>query len=178
MGCDGKFVQGWFHSNAAGMTATPKEGLNYKKAEPPYIKAVKSPDNSPEIPADERDWEYRAPKGKVLEALKTIGKPVNNFSTVTISGKGESGRAISLSFDGTQVSAPDFRIAIGSTEMKSTLLDRVDIEGDQIVFKGRGYGHGVGMSQWGAYKMAKDGRKAGDIISHYFDGVGIVNMWK
>jgi stage II sporulation protein D len=43
----GKFVKGWFHSNAAGKTATPKEGLNYKKGDPPYIKSVESPDDSP-----------------------------------------------------------------------------------------------------------------------------------
>lgn len=175
---EGKFAQGWFHSNAAGVTATAKEGLNYKKANPPYIKVVKSPDDSPEIPADEKSWEYRAPKGKVLEALNVMGKPLKDFGKVSMGDKGKSGRTVTLSFDGTKVSAPDFRIAIGSTEMKSTLLDKVELQGDQVVFKGRGYGHGVGMSQWGAYKMAKEGKKVKEIIAHYFDGVGIVDMWK
>ena len=60
--------------------------------------------------------------------------------------------------------------------MKSTLLDAVELQGDQVVFKGRGYGHGVGMSQWGAYKMARRARKL-DIIAHYFQGVTIEKMW-
>ncbi|MFY9278329.1 MAG: SpoIID/LytB domain-containing protein [Caldicoprobacterales bacterium] len=174
---DGKFAQGWFHSNAAGKTATAKEGLNYKKENPPYIKMVDSPDDSTEIPDDEASWEYRASKAKVLEALKSMGKSLKDINSVSIGQKGESGRAVTLSFDGTEVSAPDFRIAIGSTEMKSTLLDAVELQGDQVVFKGRGYGHGVGMSQWGAYKMAKEGKKAGDIIAHYFQGVTIEKMW-
>ncbi len=174
---EGNFAQGWFHSNAAGITATAKEGLNYKKSNPPYIKSVKSPDDSPEIPDDERNWEYRASKGQVLKALKTMGKSLKDITKVSIADKGESGRTVNLDFDGTKVSAPDFRIAIGSTEMKSTMLDAVEVQGDQVVFKGRGYGHGVGMSQWGAYKMANQGKKAKDIISHYFEGVSIVNMW-
>lgn len=174
---DGKYAQAWFHSNAAGKTATAKEGLNYKKENPPYIKMVDSPDDSPEIPDDEVYWEYSVPKAKVIEALNTMGKSLKDFASVSIGQKGESGRAVTLSFDGTEVSAPDFRIAIGSTEMKSTLLDSVELQGDQVVFKGRGYGHGVGMSQWGAYKMAKEGRKAQDIIAHYFQGVDIVKMW-
>lgn len=175
---EGKFAKGWFHSNAAGKTATPKEGLNYKKDNPTYIKPVKSPDDSDKIPADENNWEYKAPKAKVIEALGTMGKPIKDFSKVSISEKGQSGRAVTLAFDDTRVSAPDFRVALSSTDMKSTMLDKVEMEGDQVVFKGRGYGHGVGMSQWGAFKMAEEGKKAEEILSHYFEGIKIVDMWK
>lgn len=41
------------------------------------------------------------------------------------------------------------------------------------VAKGRGFGHGVGMSQYGAYGMAKKGRSHGQILRHYFKGVKI-----
>lgn len=174
----GKFVKGWFHSNAAGKTATPKEGLNYKKGDPPYIKSVESPDDSPKIPSDESNWVYKTSKAKIIEALGSMGKPVKDFSKVSIAEKGPSGRATVLAFDDTRVSAPDFRVALSSTELKSTMLDAVEMQGDQVVFKGRGYGHGVGMSQWGAYKMAEEGKKAEEILSHYFQGIEIVNMWK
>lgn len=175
---EGKFAQGWFHSNAAGITADAKEGLNYKEANPSYIKKVKSSDDAPEIPADEKNWEYKASKAKILEALRSMGKNLESFDKVSIAEKGESGRALTLSFDDANVSAPDFRIALGSTEMKSTLLDSIELQGDQVIIKGQGYGHGVGMSQWGAYKMAKEGMKAKDIIDHYFRGVSVINMWK
>ena len=107
-----------------------------------------------------------------------MGKPIKDFSKVSIAEKGPSGRTTVLAFDDTRVSAPDFRVALSSTDLKSTMLDAVEMQGDQVVFKGRGYGHGVGMSQWGAYKMAEEGKKAEEILSHYFQGIEIVNMWK
>ena len=44
-------------------------------------------------------------------------------------------------------------------------------------FAGRGYGHGVGLSQWGAYALAEQGEDAEAIIRHYFRGVEIVPRW-
>lgn len=41
----GNYIKAWFHSHAGGITATAKEGLNFKEAEPPYIKVTKSPDS-------------------------------------------------------------------------------------------------------------------------------------
>ena len=46
-----------------------------------------------------------------------------------------------------------------------------------VTFSGRGFGHGVGMSQWGAYAMAEKGDSAEDIIRHYFQNVDIVKLW-
>lgn len=47
------------------------------------------------------------------------------------------------------------------------------IEGDRISFSTRGYGHGVGMSQWGANLMAADGKTAEQIVTHYYQGVQV-----
>ncbi len=47
---------------------------------------------------------------------------------------------------------------------------------DRLLFKGSGYGHGLGMSQWGAKKMAEEGRSWEEIIKHYFNGVEVVNI--
>jgi len=44
-------------------------------------------------------------------------------------------------------------------------------EGNEIHLEGKGYGHGVGMSQWGAYIMAREGFSYGDILRHYYYGV-------
>jgi stage II sporulation protein D len=174
---DGRFAYTWFHSNAAGKTATALEGMNYKEENPPYIKVVDSPDDSRDIPEDEKNWTVEFPKSKVLQALEKIGRPMEDLNSVSIGEKGPSGRAMTIKFNDGEVPAPELRIALGSTELKSTLLDGVSINGDNVVFKGRGYGHGVGMSQWGAYSMAKDGKKAKDIINHYFKGVDLIKMW-
>ena len=47
----------------------------------------------------------------------------------------------------------------------------------KVTFAGSGYGHGVGMSQWGAYQMASEGSTAPEIIHHYFKDVELVNAW-
>lgn len=174
----GKFVRTWFHSNAGGKTATPQEGLNFKEGQTPYIQVVDSPDTGENVDAEAIKWTASFPKAKVLSALKEAGRPVNDFSKVSIGEKGPSGRALTIQFDGAKVPAPELRLALGSTEMRSTLIDSIALEGDKLVVSGRGYGHGVGMSQWGAYVMAEEGKKAEDIINHYYKDVDIVKMWK
>lgn len=175
---DGDYAHAWFHSNAGGRTATAVEGLNFKDGNPPYIRVVNSPDESPSVPAEERIWTVDFSKEEVLRAARNVGKPIEDFSKIGIGNKGPSGRAMVILLDNTEVPAPELRIALGSTKMKSTMLNEVKIEGQRVVFKGRGYGHGGGMSQWGAYGMAKQGKKAQDIIHHYFKGVDIIKMWQ
>lgn len=62
--------------------------------------------------------------------------------------------------------------------MKSTLLDSVEVENGTVTMEGRGFGHGVGLSQWGAYGMAEDGAEAEEIVRHYFQNVDIVRLWE
>lgn len=173
----GRFARTWFHSNAGGKTATPVEGLNFKDQAPPYIQVVDSPDMTEAVEADAKSWEASFSKAKVLEALKAAGKPVEDFKSVSIGEKGPSGRAVTIAFDDTKVSAAELRLALGTTDMRSTLLDSISLEGDSIKMSGKGYGHGVGMSQWGAYNMAQNKKTAEDIINHYYKDIDIVKLW-
>ncbi|TMZ49999.1 SpoIID/LytB domain-containing protein, partial [Klebsiella pneumoniae] len=50
------------------------------------------------------------------------------------------------------------------------------IEGGRIRFRSKGYGHGVGMSQWGANLLAHQGKSAEDIVRHYYRGVEIGSL--
>lgn len=175
---NGEFTKTWFHSNAGGITADAKEGLNYKEENPPYIVSVESPDTGEEVPADERAWTASFPKEKIVEALGKMGSNVTDFKKVSIGKKGPSGRVVTLMFDDSEVSAADFRVALDSMVMKSTLLDNLEYADNKLTIEGRGYGHGVGMSQWGAYFMAKEGKSFEEILTHYFKGVKIANMWK
>ena len=65
-----------------------------------------------------------------------------------------------------------------STKMRSCLWESLRVEDGQVQMSGKGYGHGVGMSQWGAYAMAKEGRTAEEIVTHYFNGVSIDQAWE
>jgi stage II sporulation protein D len=69
----------------------------------------------------------------------------------------------------------NFRIKIGETKLKSTLF-QIKPYRNGIVAKGNGYGHGVGMSQWGANRMARAGFSYRDILKHYYRGVRIVGL--
>ena len=46
-----------------------------------------------------------------------------------------------------------------------------------IFIAGKGYGHGVGMPQWGAYGMAEEGHTAEEIVAYYFQNVAIEKLW-
>lgn len=172
----GKPAQTWFHASAGGITATAKEGLDYKKAEPPYIQSVQSPDDL--APADVQNWTAAFTKKQVMDVLAKQGQNVSSIDSIAIGQKGPSGRTTMLVINNNiNISGPEMRIGLGSTELKSMLLDKVSIEGDKVIFTGKGYGHGVGMSQWGANKLATQGKTPAEIIGQYFKGVTIEKRW-
>lgn len=85
-----------------------------------------------------------------------------------------SGRAVRLLWTDTAgntqtIRGNDFRLAIGPRLVRS-LLFSVEMRGDDLVFEGRGYGHGVGMSQWGAKTMAEHGMDYAAILQYYYPG--------
>ena len=62
--------------------------------------------------------------------------------------------------------------AIGARTVRSTRYD-VSLQGDEYVFTGGGFGHGVGMSQFGAVGQARAGRSYREILAHYFVGTDV-----
>ena len=79
--------------------------------------------------------------------------------------------------DGEAVNAAALRLALGSTVMRSTLLTELRAEDGVVHMAGKGYGHGVGMPQWGAYALAKAGKKGEEIALHWYDGLHIATLW-
>lgn len=71
----------------------------------------------------------------------------------------------SISFD--TVPSP-YQLHNGSVFTRAVLIP------EQILFRGRGVGHGVGLSQWGAQGMALDGRSYEDILKHYYTGIDLI----
>ena len=173
----GELPYAWFHAHSGGLTARAKEGLDYEKAEPGYTQCVKGMEND-EAPAEAAHWQASFSMDEVMAAAKASGVTVDKVESIAIGQRGESGRAKTLLISGKSVSAPAFRIAIGSTKMRSCLLESLRVEDGQVQMSGKGYGHGVGMSQWGAYAMAKEGRTAEEIVTHYFNGVSIDQAWE
>ena len=166
----------WFHAHSGGKTALAKEALNWKEDEPPYTMVTEGRE-SDKAPKESNEWTATFTKAQIIEAAKTAGANITNLDSAAIGEKGESGRAITLKLGGQDVNAPDFRIAIGSTEMRSTFLTDLKAEGDHVTMSGKGFGHGVGMSQWGAYGLAEQNKKAEEIVLSYFKDVEVVKMY-
>ena len=82
-----------------------------------------------------------------------------------------------IDVNGHPLGAAELRIALGSTKMRSTLLKSLKNEDGAIHMEGLGYGHGVGMSQWGAYGMAQNGSSVEEIVTHYFKNVTVEKLW-
>ena len=171
-----ELIYAWFHAHSGGTTAGAKEGLNWKAEEPAYIKIAQGQE-SESAPEETKAWQATFTAEEVIAAAREAGASISELTSASVAKQGESGRAVTLMLSGTEVNAADFRIAIGSTRMRSTLLTDFVLENGRLTMAGKGYGHGVGMSQWGAYGQAEAGRSAEEIVLSYYQNVEIVQMY-
>ncbi|MDP2940790.1 MAG: cell division protein, partial [Candidatus Omnitrophota bacterium] len=98
---------------------------------------------------------------------------------IKILGRDNSGRVTDLELVSdkrtARLPAKDFRIIIGPNFIRSTNFNVSALDGD-FVFEGIGWGHGVGLCQWGAYFMAKEGHPAEEILKYYYPGAEITSL--
>ena len=173
----GEPVYAWFHSHSGGQTALAVEGLDYEGVEQAYIKSVKS-NESAEAPEETTEWSATFSAQEIINAAGELGIDISSAAGMKIGALGESGRVAEFDFGGVSVPAAALRVKLGADKMRSTLIDRIDADNAQVVFSGRGYGHGVGMSQWGAFAMANEGRSAEEIVEYYYADVAIEQLWR
>ena len=186
LSADGELPYAWFHAHSGGITELAKPGLGWEKDEPAYTLSVQSaePETVPD-PADAQtlkdaqSWSASFPYEEFEAACAVCGVETNITAktTLAITERGESGRAAVIDVNNHPLAAAELRIALGSTKMRSTLLTSLKNEDGQIRMAGKGYGHGVGMSQWGAYGMAQNGASAEEIVTHYFKNVTVEKLW-
>ena len=174
---NGDYIRGWFHAFAGPRTALAEEGLEFEGGNPPYIQIVDSPGQDL-VPETEGNWSASFSSARVREAVSGIaGADPGPISRIEISEKGPSGRATRININGVDVSAPALRLALGSTEMRSTFLQELSVQGDNVNMAGTGYGHGVGMCQWGARALAEDGWTCRDIVGYFYNDIDVVRVW-
>lgn len=164
-----------YHSNAGGMTEASKDVWS---ADYPYLKPVESPfDGS----APKYLWEHVVPAVLLKASLNSAGHDIGEPDEITVDSTTASGRVKSLIVrDGAgkklRLTGEDLRKAAGYSNVRSTLF-AVSKDGGAFVFKGRGSGHGVGLSQWGAKGMAEKGYSYKDILRHYYPGTTLVRAY-
>jgi stage II sporulation protein D len=94
---------------------------------------------------------------------------LTNWKVGNITERTSGQRVKTVSFSGKQLSGREVREKLGLRSSDFTWKQ----EGSQIVITTKGYGHGVGMSQYGANGMAKEGKSYTDIVQHYYKGIEI-----
>ncbi len=68
-----------------------------------------------------------------------------------------------------EIKATELRRLLGYKDLPSTHFSLIKSD-RYVIFDGKGYGHGVGLSQWGAFEMAKQGKNYKEILKHYYPG--------
>lgn len=162
----GKLVEVFFHSSCGGYIASSKEvwgsdhsHLQLKKTK--YCRRTPSYKWSVSMAKSSLEKKLRVKRLFGLKVLKrTASKRV--ASILIASNRGNH-----------RVTAQRLRSYLGATKIKSTMVD-VRLRAGVVEFSGRGYGHGVGMCQWGAKVMAEKYKKGyKSIVKYYFPRVKI-----
>jgi stage II sporulation protein D len=154
---NGELIDASFFAISNGYTENSED---YWTASLPYLRSVPSPwdKNSPDFIGTKEfsSKEFKSKLGtKLTSDISVKRTSTNRVSSITINGK--------------EFSGDEFRKTLG---LRSTDFS-FNIVGDTIQFTTNGYGHGVGMSQYGANSMAKEGKNYKDILEYYYKGINI-----
>ena len=119
------------------------------------------------------EWDAQIDKPDLRRALLQAGFRLGTGEGVAVTDRDRSGRVRRLLVDNAQVDATSFRMAIGRelgwNKVRSELYEVSD-QGESVIFRGRGRGHGVGLCQTGAELRGLQGANYRDILSFYFRG--------
>lgn len=158
----GNLIEAVFHSSSAGATEASGSIWNDR----PYLVSVESPETEEDVPNYVTEVTYTADE---LEAKLTA-----NYPEMTISGDASawisdletnaSGRVQSVTVCGEKLTGAQMRSVFGLRSTSFTL----SYADSQFTFTVTGYGHGVGMSQYGANVYAKQGWDYKEILAHYY----------
>lgn len=172
---DGALIQAVYFSSSGGHTADNENVWNAKRPVP-YLRGKKDPYDSQ---SPHHTWSTAVNRPALLRVLsRRHGQSVRGFM---IGERSEDGRVktITLLESGGgrhEMNANAFRLAVNQgvddARLKSTWFD-ARRSGNQYVFNGHGFGHGVGLSQWGAHTMAGQGKSYRDILRFYYTDVSL-----
>ena len=169
----GKIFPAFFHATCAGVTAGANE--LWKIDLPPLAGGVRC---GYCLFSPHYRWQAKIPLSEIEEKMTKYGHPVGRLLKIDVITQTPSGRVGSVRITGTTgdfvMAAKDFRVWIGGDRMRSTLFTVFTHE-DMAEFNGRGWGHGVGLCQWGALGQALLGHDHQKILEFYYPGAKIIS---
>jgi stage II sporulation protein D len=168
-----QLILAYFHSNSGGHT---ENAADVWRVDHPYLRGVSDP-FSRGVPNGR--WDYPLSFSVASQRLNRAGLNVGAIRAIRVLSRSASGRVLSLGLDTDQgcsvISAHHFRMLVDAKGIKSTLFHIVPGPSG-IRLRGVGHGHGVGMSQWGARKMAQAGYSYRDILTTYYPGITLTTL--
>ena len=157
-----------FHSASAGLT---RSAGTVWLTDLPYLQAVESPEKRDAIPNYFSRVEFSTEelKAKFLAAYPEMDFSGSSETWLRPAVTDAAGSVVTVTVGGVEVKGARVRSILGLRSACFTW----EIEDGQFVFYVTGYGHGVGMSQYGAAAMAEEGKTYREILTHYYSGVEI-----
>ncbi len=172
---DGKVTLTFYHANSGGNTETTE---NVWGGRVPYLVSVKDDFSKKGFGAA---WKTELTYEEIAQRLQQFGFSVSPPFKLISTERSETGRIKTLTLsprdgeDTINLTGNSFRLMVGSTKVKSTNFE-VNHKENVLEFQGKGYGHGVGMSQWGAKAMADRGHSFTEILNFYYPKTEIKNI--
>lgn len=166
----GEAIQAFFHSSSGGKTENSE---NVWGKEVPYLVSVESPNEDKIMSTfySEKEVTYKEVRESINEYKRDKSVSTDKLkSKIKILSKTEGNRVKEIKVDKGILSGTEIRNIF---DLRSANFE-IELRDKSIVFKVKGYGHGVGMSQWGAEAMAKSGKNYYDILKHYYPNTEIL----
>ncbi len=161
----GQVILAVFHASSGGHTENVEDIWTGSY---PYLRGVADYD----MGAPGFEWAKNFSRSELSSRISGVG----NVSSMTAERTTPNGRVITMLIKGDRgtrrISGNDLRNALG---LRSTLFV-VNPTADGFQLQGRGYGHGLGLSQWGAHNLAERGVKYQQILAHYYQNATLTQM--
>ncbi|MBR6690965.1 MAG: stage II sporulation protein D [Bacilli bacterium] len=157
---DGKVAEALFFSTSPGVTENSEDVFSNKV---PYLRSVEST-------WDEISPVYTTNTTYTLEEFyNLLNLDYNEKLNIEVISQTSTGRIKKIKINDTELTGSYVCSKLG---LRSTFFEILK-EDSKIIIKNKGYGHGVGMSQYGAQGMAKAGYRYQDILKHYYTDIEI-----
>ncbi|HKQ78567.1 MAG TPA: SpoIID/LytB domain-containing protein [Blastocatellia bacterium] len=174
-----RVVDAYFHASCGGMTANIE--TLWGSAAPSYLRGVRD-DFCATSP--HRRWTQHIPADRLAKALQSDERANAGAQivSITVTKRDATGRAEIVAIEGARrrlVRGWDFKIIVGRSlgwqVIKSSRFV-VTRAGNNFVFRGGGFGHGLGLCQEGAHVAARRGMSHRQILNHYFPGTRLTSI--
>lgn len=187
---DGKPAVTFYHSTCGGYTEDAKNV--FPNMDLPYLVTVKDGDGPYCSVSPKYKWTEVFPENTFVQRFVSAGYLDNSNYSVTgfsINSTFQSGRINELEIDFSgrngklkpvKIYGNKIRYVIRTPDNKTILESNnftIKKSGEDIIINGKGYGHGVGLCQWGALEQSKEGRDFEEILSLYYPGTEIENYY-